>query len=327
MWRKIATIASAALMLSMLVTGVVAAQSADDEGPDDLIAHIADRLGLNRTELLEALLEGQSLADVAAAQGVDLPVRGNQRPGMRDHLNPPVDIPQGMMLEILADVLGMTPQDLRAALHEGQRVPDLVAAAGLDPTIIAARIKAEAISQIQAAVDEGKLPSDRAEVLIDRLEASDRIERWLAGEQPPATLEQKLRRAGWEALADSLGMSVEDLQQSLREGQTVADLMDAAGVDPDTVSEKVKTALIECVEQAAQDGEVSAEQGEKLIARIEASTTLDDWLSGQHPQRRPTPRELLNLGRRVYRFFQEHPKLRQAWPWRLWNPRPRPAQP
>jgi len=327
MWRKIATIASVALMLAILVTGVVVAQSADDEGPDDLIARIADRLDLSRTELLEALLEGQSLTDVAAEQGVDLPARGNQRPGMRGQLNPPVDIPRGMMLEVLADVLGMTPQDLRAAFHEGQRVPDLVAAAGLDPTIIAARIKAEMISRIQAAVDEGKLPPDRAEVLIDRLEASDTIERWLAGEQPPVTLEQRLHRAGWEALADALGMSVEDLQQSLREGQTVADLMDAADVDPDTVSEKVKTALIECVQQAVQDGEISAEQGEELIAHIEASTALDDWLSGQHPRRRPTPRDLLNLGRRVYRFFQEHPKLKQAWPWRLWNPRPRPDRP
>lgn len=327
MWRKIASIVGVALVIAMSVTGVVTAQSADDEGPDDLIAHIADQLGLSRTELLETLLDGQSLADVAAAQGVDLPLQGAPRPEIRGHVNPPTDIPQSMMLEILADVLGMTPQDLRTALHEGQRVPDLVAAAGLDPTIVAARIKAEAISQIQAAVDEGKLPSGRAEVLIDRLEASDRIERWLAGEQPPVTLQQKLRRAGWEALADSLGMSVEDLQRSLREGQTVADLMDEARVDPDTVSEEIRAALIACVKQAIEEGEIDADQGEKLITRLEATTALHEWLSGKHPRQRPTPRQLLNLGRRVYRFLQEHPRFRRALLWKSRNPQPGPALP
>ena len=175
------------VVLLIGAVGGVWAQS-PDEPVDDAIARLAGRLDMSRTELLEALLEGQTLQDVAAAQGVD--VRGSGRG--------PMGLPvQGeVVVETVAQALNMTVEELKAAMREGHRVSDLVAEAGLDADVVAAEIKAAAVARIDEAQADGKLDASRAESLIDRIEETDAVEAWLSGERVPRPTPRQLQRLG-----------------------------------------------------------------------------------------------------------------------------------
>lgn len=159
------------------VTGVEASglQSPDDP-PQDMMGRIAEKLGMTREALLEALLEGQTLRDVAEAQGVEI------RPGAPGQAR---FLPREAAGEVIAAALDMTPDELQEAIRSGQTVPELVEAAGLDPAALAAEIKAAASADIQQAVADGDLDEDRAQAIIERLETSDAVERWLSGEGLP----------------------------------------------------------------------------------------------------------------------------------------------
>lgn len=181
MWKRVSL---SVLVLSLLLSvgvGAVAAQAPDDEGAvtveNDLIARMAESMGMTREALLQALLEGQTFREVMDQQGVTprdvIPLRDP----------PPLPHP-GLFLDVLAEALGMSADDLRTALEEGRMVPELIEAEGLSVEAVADDLKASVVARVEQAVADGKIQEERADVMLERLEDSDVLERWLAGEAP-----------------------------------------------------------------------------------------------------------------------------------------------
>lgn len=306
----LALVSVIALLVSTV--GVVAAQTPQDEGPDDALARMAEELGMTRETLLEALLEGQSLQDVAESQGVD-PRRWFQARWMPRPVPlrvPPLEgMPMDAVVEVLAEAVDMEPAELREALAEGTTIPQLLVERNLDPETVAAEVKAATIERIRDAVEEGNLGEARADRMIERLEASDVLERWLSGERPlsPEDVPMDVKL---EVVAEALGMTAEDLREALREGQTVPELVDEVGLDPDVLAADIKAEMIARIQKAVEEGELDEDRAELTIERLEASDAIERWLSGEAP-RRPSPRQLLQLGKRTVRLLREHPRLRR----------------
>lgn len=168
------------------VGGVLAQEP--DEPVDDALSRLAGRLDMSRTEFLEALLEGQTLKEVAASQGVDV--------GAEEHGPTWLPVKGEVVVETVAQALDMTVEDLRAAMREGNRISDLVSDAGLDVDAVAAEIKAAAVARINEAVADGKLDASRAEALSERIEETDAVEAWLSGERHPGPTPRQLQRLG-----------------------------------------------------------------------------------------------------------------------------------
>ena len=118
--------------------GVAAAQTPDEGDDGDLMARLAAELDMTREELLQTLLEGKTLREVAADQGVD-PRDLMGRPHHRPSRGQVVDATRELLADVMADSLGMTPEELREALASGQTVPELLEAEGLDPEVVADR--------------------------------------------------------------------------------------------------------------------------------------------------------------------------------------------
>jgi len=68
------------------------------------------------------------------------------------------------------------------------------------------------------------------------------------------------------AIAEALGISVEELQAARSEGKTLSDLAEEQGVDLDVIRNKKKKALEEAVQQAVEGGLVTQEQAEDLLS-------------------------------------------------------------
>ena len=72
-----------------------------------------------------------------------------------------------------------------------------------------------------------------------------------------------------EMAASILGMTVADLEAAKEAGQSKSELVEAAGLTMEEFKAAMQTAMIAEVNQAVFDGEITQEQADALIDRIE----------------------------------------------------------
>lgn len=309
--KKMVLVLAAVMMMALVAVGGVAAQAPDDGVEGDLFSQMAETLGMTREELLQTLLEGQTLREVAEAQGVEpwQLASGMSSRGRRPFAGG-APFPPEIGLEVVAEALDMTPEALKEAREAGTTLDALIAEKGLDPETVAAEIKAEAAARIEAAAEAGDLPEARAEAMIERLESSDWIERWVAGElqgPPRLVVVEKTFRFMAETLAEVLDMTPEALRDALREGQTAAALIEAQGMTPEAVAATLQAETIARIEAAVAEGDLTEAQGEALIAHVEDAEAIEDWLAGE----RPGLLRKLGITRKAMDWLRRHPRMRR----------------
>ncbi len=123
----------------------------------------------------------------------------------------------------VAEILGLTQDEVRTALSEGQTVADLAAAQGVDIQTVIDAIIADMTEHVEEHVADGGLTeAEAAEKLANAEErVTDRVN--MTREEAQAT-----RRA---ALAEKLGMTVEELEAAKADGTSIRDLAEEAGIE------------------------------------------------------------------------------------------------
>ncbi|GAB4576384.1 MAG: hypothetical protein Kow0077_32490 [Anaerolineae bacterium] len=174
---------------------------------------IAEALGLEPDALQEALQSGQTVAEIAEAQGValedvlvavtadaaerltaaveagtmtqeiadarlalleaELDYRFTTAPLARAAANP---------LTTIAEALGMEATDLQAALQEGQTVAEIAEAQGVALEDVIAAVTADAAERLAAAVEAGQLTQAQADAQLALLAAN--LEAGFNGQMP-----------------------------------------------------------------------------------------------------------------------------------------------
>ncbi len=134
--------------------------------PDD-----SDRLDAIRGALDELVSEGTITAAqadaVAATLAEKMPRRGPHGPGMHG---------PGPALDVLADALGMTPEEVRDALVSGKSVAALAKDKGVALATVVDAVLAEAKAHLDEEVAEGDLTQEEAdERLADIRERIDEM--------------------------------------------------------------------------------------------------------------------------------------------------------
>ncbi len=168
----------------------------------------AEALGISEADLLAALQDGQSIAQVAEAQGVDvqtvidalvahaterlneleasLPDRMTElvnREGLPEHDGRgPGGHHRGEGLQAAADAIGITPEALRTELEGGSTIAEVAAAHDVEVQAVIDALVAEATARIDQAVADGRLDADRAEEMKANL--VERITARVNGERP-----------------------------------------------------------------------------------------------------------------------------------------------
>jgi uncharacterized membrane protein len=77
-----------------------------------------------------------------------------------------------------------------------------------------------------------------------------------------------LRHAVLKVSADTIGVSVQDLRQGLRSGQSIADVAHSKNVDPQKVVDAIVKAGDTKIESLVTSGKITSERGQKLEARL-----------------------------------------------------------
>lgn len=77
-----------------------------------------------------------------------------------------------------------------------------------------------------------------------------------------------------EAIAEALGLTVEELQTRLEAGERLSDIAEAQGVDEATLQEALNAARVAQIEQAVADGELTQEEADEILERMAQQADL-----------------------------------------------------
>ncbi|MFP5256255.1 MAG: hypothetical protein ACLGI8_10455 [Acidimicrobiia bacterium] len=186
--------------------------------------------------------------DDGAAEGAETPM-GPRGFGHHD---------RGAHLETVAEVIGISVEDLRAALADGQSIAEVAEANGVDRQDVVDALVEEAMARLDEI--EAALP-DRMGDLVDR-------EGW--GDGPRVGLH--LAAEGLDVAADVIGIGEAELLAALRDGATLAEVAEANGVAPQAVIDALVAAATEAIDAAVEAGDLDADRAaalkEGLVERI-----------------------------------------------------------
>ncbi len=135
-------------------------------------------------------------------------------------------------------------------------------------------------------VAEGVITQEQADAIRDRVDA--KRDEWKA-EHPGKGPGGRDGFGGFtglrestQAVADALGLSVEDLISALGDGSSLNDLAAEKGVDPAAISQILVDAANTRIDQGVADGKITQEKADELKAKISESVgkAMDGSLKG-----------------------------------------------
>ncbi len=202
---------------------------------------------------------------------------------------------RGGQTDLVAEALGMTPEELHEVLADGQTVADVAEAQGVALEDVADALVAAHTEQIQQAVEDGRLTQEEADEKIAELgtQVLEHLEsgelRGPEGPGGPSGPGGPGRPRGGQmdvadidraSVAEALGMTPEELHEALADGQTVADVAEAQGVALEDVADALVAAHTEQIQQGVEDGRLTQEQADERIAEL-GTQVLEHLESGE----------------------------------------------
>jgi uncharacterized protein YidB (DUF937 family) len=155
--------------------------------------------------------------------------------------------------EATADILGMTADELQAALDDGQRLTDLIEAAGLTVNEFYLALEAALPGIVEQALADEAITEEQAEAILENGLPDRRI--WF-GVLSPYIL---------DATAEFLGMSAEELQTALDDGTTIEELLDETGLTHLQLRQALDDATPGIVRSALADEAITQEQADQIL--------------------------------------------------------------
>jgi polyhydroxyalkanoate synthesis regulator phasin len=176
-----------------------------------------------------------------------------------EHDGPGRGFGRGLSLEVAAETLGLTTEELRTQLQDGKSLAQVAEAQGVD--------KQELIDALVAAgeerLDEAKaaLPERIAEAVEATHTPGDHGGPGF-GRGPGG------RGANLEVAAEALGVTVEDLRTALRDGKTIAEVAEEKGVDKQKVIDALVAEAETKIAEAVTDGKITQEQADERLEKL-----------------------------------------------------------
>ena len=186
--------------------------------------------------------------------------------GVQAERNSPIQHPHGprepgpltdYLKQATADILGLTVEEFEAARQAGTRMPELIEAAGLSVEEFQAAMEAALPEILENAVNDEAINQDQADFILENgLRHGRRRNRLGSGPLNPYVK---------TAVAETLGLSVEELDAAQEGGLRLPDLLEEAGL----TEEEFKTAMQEAwpgiLEQGVEAGLITQAQMDFIL--------------------------------------------------------------
>jgi predicted DNA-binding protein (UPF0251 family) len=122
---------------------------------------------------------------------------------------------------------------------------------------------------VDEAVQQGKITPEQAEKIKTRLQNNPGSFGFIREGCPGAGKGKgwPAKGANLETLAQTLGLSVDELKAQLKEGKKLADIAEQQGVSMDQIHQKMQEARIQNIQQAVKEGRLTQEQADRHLQR------------------------------------------------------------
>ena len=179
--------------------------------------------------------------------------------------------------EAIAEALGMTTEEFHESRGAGQSIADIAAAQGVDISVVEQAILSDIQEHITAGVAEGDIPQDEADAkLADAEERITEMVNRVPGEgesdRESGPLQPRGPRSA-DTIAETLGLTVDELQAARAAGQSVADVAAAQGVDVDTVVQAIVDDVEAHLAAEVAEGDITQEEADAKLAGAEEHVT------------------------------------------------------
>jgi uncharacterized protein (DUF433 family) len=236
-------------------------------------------IGLAIAAIVAAVGVGAVLAQEPTPADEALPAEDHGPGGPGGHGRPGGG--RGGHLDVVAEALDMTIDELHEALKDGQTIAELAEAKGVALEDIADALVSEHSEHLQQAVEDGRLTQEEADEKLAEMEANI-LKHLESGEfggpgrpgghgMPGGPRSGRFGGAPFDVLAEALGMTVDELHDALADGQTVAELAEAKGVALEDIADALVAAETEHLQQAVEDGRLTQEEADEKIAQMEVN--------------------------------------------------------
>ena len=173
------------------------------------------------------------------------------------------------MHEAIAEALGISVEELEAAQADGTPLFALVEEMGLEMTAVREAMESVRLGAVDRALAEGAISDGQAQWMRDGRGP------WRHGGGGPggpfhgegAGMNLVDADTMHAAIAEALGISVEELEAARAEGASLVALAEELGVEMETVRAAMETVREDAINQALADGEITEEQADWLRSR------------------------------------------------------------
>ncbi len=256
MWQSLKIGAAVLACVGLIMSGLAAAHAVDGPG-----AATAQPPGTEQVvlEALAPLLDDGTLtqeqADAVARELAPVVARARFEDETRQLARQ-----FGRLGAEIAEVLGITPDDLGERLQAGITLAEIAEIEGSTGEELVTQVTEHIAAHFAVRVTAGKLDQPRAEEIVASTEQT--LRDLLDVEHPFGTVikerrNRAIRVAGLEAASDLLGLSVDEVRVRLEEGATLAQVAEAEEVREDDLMRAILAPLIDRVEQAVERGRLT----------------------------------------------------------------------
>jgi chorismate mutase len=148
----------------------------------------------------------------------------------------------------LAEAIGISTGDLRSALRDGRPLAEVAEANDVDPQQLVDLLVANGTERLDAAVAAGRI--DQATADERKASLPDRAADLVNGELERHPRRHPGRAAAIRTAAEAIGIDADELRAALRDGQTIAQVAEANGVDPQDVIDALVAQATERITKA-----------------------------------------------------------------------------
>ncbi len=171
-------------------------------------------------------------------------------------------------LGVAAEALGMTEDELRAALDEDTSIADVATEQGVDLQTVIDAMVADATARIDEKVAAGDLEADRAAEIKDNL-----VERITLLVNHEGRFGGPGRGPGGphpalDVVAEALGMTEDELRAALDEDTSIADVATEQGVDLQTVIDAMVADATARIDEKVAAGDLDADRAAEIKANL-----------------------------------------------------------
>lgn len=163
---------------------------------------------------------------------------------------------------------GARLRDLLPALRGGQSVEEAIEAAGGDADEAVEAMLDAAAERLNAAVENGRLTRERADALLEQLEA--RLDRALGTALPERHITVCVGRGVIDVTADLTGLTRQEVRRQLRNGATLPEILEAHGSSAGALIDRLAASAEARLNVLVVDGHITQEQADEYLARLRA---------------------------------------------------------